>query len=318
MMEFGSMNSGPPDDDIEATRVAHVKELQQELLARAQRDRAYLIVLAGSNVGEMYEVEGPETVLGRGANATIRLNDDGISRRHARLVLVQNEVVLEDLNSSNGTAVNGDPITQRILRDGDKIRLGSTTILKFTYHDHLDVSFQQQMLDAALRDGLTKAFNKRYFLGRLETELAYAKRHRAPLSLVMFDVDHFKRVNDTYGHLAGDYVLAKISKLTQNTVRTEDVFARYGGEEFGVICRGVNLANAGILGERLRAIVETTEFDHEGTRMPITISVGVAAYPDLPLETPEQLIAAADEALYQAKRTGRNRVLLKHGPGGGQ
>ncbi|UQA55211.1 GGDEF domain-containing protein [Polyangium aurulentum] len=311
------MNSGPPDDDIEATRVAHVKELQQELLARAQRDRAYLIVLAGSNVGEMYEVEGPETVLGRGANATIRLNDDGISRRHARLVHVQNEVVLEDLNSSNGTAVNGDPITQRILRDGDKIRLGSTTILKFTYHDHLDVSFQQQMLDAALRDGLTKAFNKRYFLGRLETELAYAKRHRAPLSLVMFDVDHFKRVNDTYGHLAGDYVLAKISKLTQNTVRTEDVFARYGGEEFGVICRGVNLANAGILGERLRAIVETTEFDHEGTRMPITISVGVAAYPDLPLETPEQLIAAADEALYQAKRTGRNRVLLKHGPGGG-
>jgi diguanylate cyclase (GGDEF)-like protein len=317
MMEFGSMNSGPPDDDIEATRVAHVKELQQELLARAQRDRAYLIVLAGSNVGEMYEVEGPETVLGRGANATVRLNDDGISRRHARLVLVQNEVVLEDLNSSNGTAVNGETITQRILRDGDKIRLGSTTILKFTYHDHLDVSFQQQMLDAALRDGLTKAFNKRYFLGRLETELAYAKRHRAPLSLVMFDVDHFKRVNDTYGHLAGDYVLAKISKLTQNTVRTEDVFARYGGEEFGVICRGVNLANAGILGERLRAIVETTEFDHEGTRMPITISVGVAAYPDLPLESPEQLIAAADEALYQAKRTGRNRVLLKHGPGGG-
>jgi diguanylate cyclase (GGDEF)-like protein len=316
MMEFGSMNSGPPDDDIEATRVAHVKELQQELLARAQRDRAYLIVLAGSNVGEMYEVEAPETVLGRGANATVRLNDDGISRRHARLVLVQNEVVLEDLNSSNGTAVNGDPITQRILRDGDKIRLGSTTILKFTYHDHLDVSFQQQMLDAALRDGLTKAFNKRYFLGRLETELAYAKRHRAPLSLVMFDVDHFKRVNDTFGHLAGDYVLAKISKLTQNTVRTEDVFARYGGEEFGVICRGVNLANAGILGERLRAIVETTEFDHEGTRMPVTISVGVAAYPDLPLETPEHLIAAADEALYQAKRTGRNRVLLKHGPGG--
>ncbi len=317
MMEFGSMNSGPPDDDIEATRVAHVKELQQELLARAQRDRAYLIVLAGSNVGEMYEVEGPETVLGRGANATVRLNDDGISRRHARLVLVQNEVVLEDLNSSNGTAVNGEAITQRILRDGDKIRLGSTTILKFTYHDQLDVNFQQQMLDAALRDGLTKAFNKRYFLGRLETELAYAKRHRAPLSLVMFDVDHFKRVNDTFGHLAGDYVLAKISKLTQNTVRTEDVFARYGGEEFGVICRGVNLANAGILGERLRAIVETTEFDHEGTRMPITISVGVAAYPDLPLESPEQLIAAADEALYQAKRTGRNRVLLKHGPGGG-
>ncbi|MDC3960823.1 GGDEF domain-containing protein [Polyangium jinanense] len=309
------MNSGPPDDDIEATRVAHVKELQDELRARSQRDRAYLIVLVGSNVGEMFEVEFPETVLGRGANATVRLNDDGISRRHARLVRAGNDVVLEDLNSSNGTSVNGENISQRILRDGDKIRLGSTTILKFTYHDHLDVSFQQQMIDAALRDGLTKAFNKRYFLSRLETEIAYAKRHRAPLSLVMFDVDHFKRVNDTYGHLAGDYVLTKISKLTMNTVRTEDVFARYGGEEFGVICRGVTLGNAGILGERLRAVVETTPFEHEGTRMQITISVGVAAHPDLPVETPEQLIAAADEALYQAKRTGRNRVLLKHGTG---
>ncbi|MDI1447825.1 GGDEF domain-containing protein [Polyangium sp. 6x1] len=309
------MNSGPPDDDIEATRVAHVKELQDELRARSQRDRAYLIVLVGSNVGEMFEVEFPETVLGRGANATVRLNDDGISRRHARLVRAGNDVVLEDLNSSNGTSVNGENISQRILRDGDKIRLGSTTILKFTYHDHLDVSFQQQMIDAALRDGLTKAFNKRYFLSRLETEIAYAKRHRAPLSLVMFDVDHFKRVNDTYGHLAGDYVLTKISKLTMNTVRTEDVFARYGGEEFGVICRGVSLGNAGILGERLRSAVETTPFEHEGTRIPITISVGVAASPDLPVETPEQLIAAADEALYQAKRTGRNRVLLKHGTG---
>jgi diguanylate cyclase (GGDEF)-like protein len=314
-MKFGSMNSGPPDDDIEATRVAHVKELQQELQARTQRDRAYLIVLAGSNVGEMYEVEGSETVLGRGANASVRLNDDGISRRHARLVHVGNEVVIEDLNSSNGTLVNGESVTQRILKDGDKIRLGSTTILKFTYHDNLDVSFQQQMLDAALRDGLTKAFNKRYFLGRLETELAYARRHRAPLSLVMFDVDHFKRVNDTYGHLAGDYVLSKIARLTQHTVRTEDVFARYGGEEFGVICRGVTLGNAGILGERLRAIVESTAFEHEMQRMPITISVGVAAYPDLPLETSDQLIAAADEALYAAKRSGRNRVLLKHGPG---
>ncbi|MDC0746809.1 MULTISPECIES: GGDEF domain-containing protein [Polyangium] len=309
------MNSGPPDDDIEATRVAHVKELQDELRARSQRDRAYLIVLVGSNVGEMFEVEFPETVLGRGANATVRLNDDGISRRHARLVRAGNDVVLEDLNSSNGTSVNGENISQRILRDGDKIRLGSTTILKFTYHDHLDVSFQQQMIDAALRDGLTKAFNKRYFLSRLETEIAYAKRHRAPLSLVMFDVDHFKRVNDTYGHLAGDYVLTKISKLTMNTVRTEDVFARYGGEEFGVICRGVSLGNAGILGERLRSAVETASFEHEGTRIPITISVGVAASPDLPVETPEQLIAAADEALYQAKRTGRNRVLLKHGTG---
>jgi two-component system, cell cycle response regulator len=307
------MSSLPPDDDLDATRVANLGELQKELGARSQRDKAYLIVLAGSNVGEMYRLEGAETVIGRATTASIRLNDDGISRRHARVMQLAGEVMIEDMQSANGTLVNGEQVAQRTLSDGDKIRLGSTTILKFTYHDHLDESFQQQMYDAALRDGLTKAFNKKYFLDRLETELAYAKRHKASLSLLMFDVDHFKRVNDTYGHLAGDYVLAKLSKMSMATVRAEDVFARYGGEEFGVICRAVTLDAAGILGERLRSLVEQGPFEFEGRKLPITISVGVAAHPDLQIDTANQLIAAADEALYEAKRGGRNRVLLKHG-----
>lgn len=307
------MGSYHPDDDFEATRVAHVGELQKELPARSAKDRAYLVVLAGSNVGEMYRVEGSEIVIGRASGATIRLNDDGISRRHARLLQMDSQVLIEDLKSSNGTLVNGEQVTRVALHDGDKIRLGSTTILKFTYHDHLDESFQQQMYDAALRDALTKAFNKKYFLDRLETEVSYARRHSAHLSLLMFDVDHFKRINDTFGHLAGDYVLARIAKIASNTVRTEDVFARYGGEEFGILCRGVALENAGILGERLRLLVEGSVFEHEGVRVPTTISVGVAAHPDIPVQTGQQLIAAADEALYEAKRTGRNRVLLKFG-----
>jgi diguanylate cyclase (GGDEF)-like protein len=308
------MSSHPPEDDLEATRVANLGELQQELLTKQSRDKAYLIVLAGSNVGEMYRLEGPETLLGRGSDATIRLSDDGVSRRHARLLQLSGEVMIEDLKSANGTLVNGEAVSQRTLQDGDKIRLGSTTILKFTYHDQIDESFQQQMYDAALRDGLTKAFNKKYFLDRLETEIAYARRHRADLSLLMFDVDHFKSINDTFGHLAGDHVLGRLAKLAAHTVRTEDVFARYGGEEFAVMCRGVKLANAGILAERLRMCVESSSFEHEGSRMPVTISVGVAAHPDVPVETATQLIAAADEALYEAKRSGRNRVVLKHGP----
>ena len=304
------MSSRASDDDLEATRVANVSEITKDLVGTA-RNRPYLIVLAGTNVGEMYRLDETETVLGRGSNATIRLNDDGISRRHARILQVAGEVLVEDLQSSNGTQVNGEKVLQQALKDGDKIRLGSTTVLKFTYHDQLDERFQQQMYDAALRDGLTKAYNKKYFLDRLETELAYARRHRADLSLVMFDADHFKRINDNYGHLAGDHVLQQIARLAQATVRSEDVFARYGGEEFGVICRTVHLAAAGILGERIRALCEITRFEFEGQRLPVTISVGVAAYPDVPAETGSQLIAAADEALYQAKRTGRNRVLLK-------
>src|SRR5678815_1004224 len=192
----------------------------------------------------------------------------------------------------------------------DRIRIGTTTILKFTYHDHLDESFQQQMYDAALRDGLTKAYNKKYFLDRLETEIAYARRHRTERSVLMFDVDHFKKVNDTHGHLAGDTVLVRVAKLAQGTIRTEDIFARYGGEEFAVLCRGVKRDSAAVLAERLRSLVDGTVMEHEGQRMPVTISIGVAAYPDIDVENGLDLVAAADAALYEAKRGGRNRVVL--------
>ena len=296
---------------MDDTRVANLRELQAELAARTQRDRAYLIVLAGSNVCEMHRVEGDDTVIGRAQNASIRLNDDGISRRHARVAQSGADVVIEDLGSANGTFVNGDTVARQVLKDGDKIRIGTTTILKFTYHDHLDESFQQQMYDAALRDALTRAFNKKYFLDRLETEISYATRHKTSLSLVMFDIDHFKRVNDTFGHLAGDYVLTRVAKLAMATVRSEDVFARYGGEEFAVICRGVSLASAGILGDRLRHLVEASPFEHEQRRIPITISAGIAAYPEVPVQSATELIAAADEALYEAKHAGRNRVHFK-------
>jgi diguanylate cyclase (GGDEF)-like protein len=167
------------------------------------------------------------------------------------------------------------------------------------------------MIDAALRDGLTHAYNKKFFQDRLETEFAYARRHKTMLSLVMFDVDYFKRVNDTYGHLAGDAVLVHLARITQSTIRTEDVLARYGGEEFAVICRGIALLNAGVLGERLRVRVEQENFDYQGTRLPVTISVGVAALPEANVGAPADLVRDADKALYEAKRSGRNRVCLK-------
>jgi len=303
--------TGSFDEDADATMVASLGELQEELKKRKPRDRACLVVIAGQNVGEMYRIEGPETVVGRASNANVRLSDDGISRRHARIVQEGAILFIEDLNSANGTVVNGVTISRQALQDGDKIRLGPTTILKFEYQDEIEEDFRQKMYDAALRDGLTKAYNKKFFLDRLETELAYAKRHKADLSLVLFDVDHFKRVNDTYGHLAGDAVLVKLAKLTQSALRQEDVFARYGGEEFAVICRGVKLPQAGVLGERLRAGVEGAVFEYETQRLPVTISVGVAAFPNSPVDTTTQLIGCADEALYEAKRCGRNRVLLK-------
>src|SRR3954447_1692886 len=202
------------DDD---TKISAKDEITKP--AVQDRDRAYLIVLAGNTVGEMYKISKSETVIGRGSQADIHVVDDGISRRHAMIVHKGTEMAVRDLGSTNGTYCNGERITdEKALSDGDKIQVGSTTILKFTFHDSLDESFQRQMYESALRDGLTKIFNKKYFLDRLESEFAYAVRHRTPLSLVMFDIDHFKRINDTHGHLAGDYALSTLSKVVSDTI----------------------------------------------------------------------------------------------------
>lgn len=294
------------DEDRDEDRTA-IGDLTAIKVAN-RRDRAHLIVLAGASLGQMFRVEQSETVIGRSADAAIRLDDDGVSRRHARIVQHENQVWIEDLESANGTYVNESRVERYLLRDGDKIQMGSTTILKFTYGDELEENFQQRMYDAALHDGLTGAFNKRHFLDRLPTEVAYARRHGTPLSLLMFDVDHFKHVNDRHGHVAGDYVLTTIASIVTGTLRTEDLFVRYGGEEFAVLCRGVTIDRACVLAERLRAKVETFLFVHHGDRIAVTISVGVAAYVDHP-DAATQLIADADAALYNAKRAGRNRVV---------
>ena len=277
--------------------------------APMDRNQAYLIILAGSSVGEMHKIAAERTVIGRGQQADIQIFDEGISRRHAELVQKCDGVVLRDLGSTNGTYCNGERITEHRLADGDKIRVGSTTILKFTFHDSLDETFQRQMYDSALRDGLTKIFNKKYFLDRLESEFAYAVRHRTPLSLVMFDIDHFKQINDTHGHLAGDYALSLLARVVSDAIRQEDVLARYGGEEFAVICRGVDLPGALTFGERLRCCVDAQAFVYKKADIKVTVSVGVAAMPETGMKEPVELIGAADDALYQAKRQGRNRVI---------
>ncbi len=275
---------------------------------RQDRDRAYLIVLAGSSVGEMYKISDGRTIIGRGQQADIQVTDEGISRRHAEISHVRDEIVIKDLGSTNGTYCNGEKIGEHVLTDGDKIQVGSTTILKFTFHDSLDETFQRQMYESALRDGLTKIFNKKYFLDRLESEFAFAVRHRAPLSLIMFDIDHFKKINDSHGHLAGDYALTALARVVSEAIRQEDVFARYGGEEFAVICRGIDLPGAVAFGERMRKQVETHAFVYEGANLKVTVSIGVASVNER-MKEPVELVGDADDALYQAKRQGRNRVV---------
>ena len=275
---------------------------------------AYLVILAGSKVGEMYKVEKDRTVMGRGENVDIRLLDEGISREHAQVAQEAAEdgpcYVLEDMGSTNGTFCNGTRVQRKTLAEGDKILLGSMTILKFSYQDKLDEMFQRQMSESALRDGLTKIFNKRYFTERIESEYLYAARHDTPVSLLFLDIDHFKRINDVHGHPVGDAVLVELTNLVAGTLGSEDVFCRYGGEEFAVISRGAEARDAEALAERLRAAVEQHSFSFEGKTIPVTISVGVARAPRAGVSSSAELVAIADATMYIAKRSGRNRVSI--------
>ncbi len=273
----------------------------------------HLIVLAGENVGRTYRLERAETVIGRAEDVSVRVRDDGVSRQHARIVREGNDVWLEDLGSANGTRVNGESIDRYPLHDGDKIHVGEKTILKFAHSDALEEGFHQAMYEAAVRDGLTRVFNKRHFLERLAIEVAYVQRHKTPLSLLMVDVDHFKRVNDGHGHPAGDYVLTTLATLLTAAVRTEDLLARYGGEEFSILCRGTSIGSAAILAQRLRLSVESYPFEYRKERIPMTISVGVASC-SASTQSAQQLLVEADAALYEAKRSGRNRIVTHASP----
>ncbi|MBN4049442.1 diguanylate cyclase [bacterium AH-315-N03] len=293
-------------DDDEATGIVRLSDFKQVLKSPSQ---AFLMVLAGTNTGHMQKVIESVTV-GRSVNADLRIVDDGASRFHARVFTEDGTTYVEDMGSKNGTRVNGEIVKKRIaLRDGDKIQIGATCMLKFSFQDDLEEKFQRGMYEAALRDGLTKIFNKRALMEHLKAETAYSDRHKVPLSLIMFDLDHFKAVNDTHGHPAGDYVLRTVAEVVQSAVRQEDFLARYGGEEFAVSCRGVAVDQTMVLAERLRVGIEERRFEYESVLIPITISVGVAGCPAPGIDNANALIAAADVALYQAKNSGRNRVV---------
>ncbi|HEX9103647.1 MAG TPA: GGDEF domain-containing protein, partial [Polyangia bacterium] len=222
--------------------------------------RPCLVVIAGAHLGEIFPVDG-EMLIGRDPQSNLRLaEDEGVSRRHARVTPVADGALLADLGSQNGTYVDGERVQERVLKEGVKIRVGQTTVLKFARYDALEERAQRQLLESALRDGLTHAFNRRYFVERLGAEVRFAERHSQPLALLMLDIDHFKQLNDAHGHLIGDDVLRAVVGVLADTLRAEDVLARYGEAEFAILAREIPEANAMQLGERLRALVAGTTF----------------------------------------------------------
>ncbi|MFH1129848.1 MAG: GGDEF domain-containing protein [Pseudomonadota bacterium] len=280
---------------------------------RKKTHSAFLIVLSGSSVGKVYELNEKRMVVGRDDSADVQILDAGISRIHCTLFKQQNgSHVLEDAGSKNGTFINNRRIKgQYQLQDGDKIQVGAMTIFKFSHDDEVEASYAQKMYDAALRDGLTGAFNRRYFDERLASEFSFAIRHKTNLGLLMIDLDHFKLMNDRHGHLVGDQILREFGGLVLKIIRIEDVLARYGGEEFAVICRDTDLMKSSILAERIRHDAAAHHFFINEKIMVVTSSIGVVALPDSSITSPQTMVEVADEALYQAKAQGRNCVITR-------
>jgi two-component system cell cycle response regulator len=288
--------------DLDATATGALPRI-----APKPMDRGVLVQMSGAETGRIHRAVGTIT-MGRGEGCSVRFDDGTLSRVHARLIEREEEHILEDAGSLNGTYVNERRITSAVLFDGDRLRLGSGASLRFHLIDEEEECALVRTYDSSIRDGLTGIFNRRHLEERLGSETAFALRHGTDLSVVMIDLDHFKRINDARGHLAGDAVLRHTATLISALVRMEDIVARYGGEELCVVTRGVGLQGAALLGERIRAAIEGARILFEGAILHVTASVGVASLAECGTRTAPGLFARADGLLYQAKSLGRNRV----------
>jgi len=265
----------------------------------------------GIAIGTRYKLAETALVLGRGDDCEIRVQEHTVSRRHARIELGPDGYVVTDLGSTNGTFINDKaiPNASATLRDGDYLRIGNC-IYRYLAGGNIEAEYHEEIYRLTIMDALTQTHNHRYLIEFLDREVVRTIRHDRPLSLVLFDIDFFKRVNDEYGHLGGDFALRELAGIVRHAVRREDLFARYGGEEFALVLVETNRHQAVEVADRIRISVEQHAFRFEGEAFRITVSLGVAdCSARNPLTSPE-LVRAADEKLYQAKRAGRNRVMV--------
>jgi two-component system cell cycle response regulator len=304
--------SGRPSMDRlpSAVMLAYPTERQLATLVSVSLDRATLTLLSGTNAGQVFALDKEEHVIGRAPDASVWLHDPDISRRHARIVRDKDGAfVIEDMKSTNGIFVGGHKVERSALQSGDRIHVGPNMALRFDITDDADRELQRRLYETSRRDALTHVYNREHFLERFAGEIAHARRHGTELALLLIDLDHFKRVNDTHGHLAGDATLRAVSEEITRIIRTEDIFARYGGEEFALLTRSITAPNACWLAERVRRAVQEMTVTAGEAIIKVTLSIGVACFSETRASIrPQDLIALADERLYDAKRAGRNCV----------
>lgn len=274
---------------------------------KAEMPEPYLEILSGVDQGKRFKLTRQCTVFGRSPEADIVLSDPKISRIHCSLIIRPDGIYLEDHNSTNGTFVNDKCIEGYLLDAMSRIWIGNTQ-MKLDFKKAEEAIHDESLYAAANTDCLTQLANRRFFMLRAEQELSMCKRTNGVLTLIMSDVDHFKHKNDTYGHPAGDHILKEIAGILRENVRQEDIAARYGGEEFIILLRGAAPELACSWAERVRSAVESYCFRYNDNLIPTTISMGVCSRLGEDIEDLQLLIKLADDALYEAKKNGRNRV----------
>lgn len=296
-------------DDNNSTVV--ITDIRKALAAsedEAKQKPACLLVVGGELNGSLFNLEMGETVVGRNPDCTISLDFHGVSRKHFTINVSESEVVLTDLGSANGTYLNNlklsDPV---VLKRADMIKIGAIA-MKFLPKGDPERLTYDKLHEEAHTDGLTKCYNKMYFNNQLELEVKKSKVTGKPLTLIIFDLDHFRNLNNNFGHDAGDYVLReKAQIIREGGIRQGDIFARYGGEEFCILLPNTNLKQGFEIAERLRKLVEKHEFTYDGKRLPVTASIGIADY-RMGVNNGTDLFKRADSAVYKSKDGGRNQV----------
>jgi diguanylate cyclase (GGDEF)-like protein len=278
---------------------------------RPEIGRAYLMVIAGAQIGELHKLGRARTIVGRSPETHLRLDEPGVSREHAELFVESGRVTVRDLGSTNGTLVNGAKVEKRELRDGDKVSIGTSTLLLFTHHDGIEAPYQRGRAHAAVHDGATAALRRQLFLDRLAQEISFSRRHDAPLALLVWEVDGHAALEDRLGPAMARDLLVEAVRAMHPVVREDDVLAALGPGRFAVACPQTSPETARAQAERIRAAVAEGAYEAGDSELRLTVSVGVVPSPagtDRVAVAASALVRAAENALAQAREGGGNRV----------
>lgn len=301
------------DNNQESTVIGQISDTFNGAIKQAGDAPAALVILVGptGSVGKQWLINKPDLTIGRAVECDIYISDASLSRSHAKIIQTGQDTMIMDMNSTNKTSVNDQtlpPMVPRKLSNSDKIKTGNI-IFRYLEKGSLEVVTNQQVFDKAQKDALTGAYSKGALLEKGPESIKRALNLKEPLSVITFDLDFFKKINDGYGHPGGDYVLKELGKLMQDKlVRSNDFFARYGGEEFVIILQATPIKTANEVAERIRHTVEFHPFIFDGKKIAVTISIGVTQHQND--ESWEAAYDRADKALYQSKKNGRNKVTV--------